>query len=176
MIDVKRTSWIKPHSLERNEVYAAQQIKLLQTFFRIGDDLHLCFQLYPMEYPGAGDDQYKHVFVTNCEGTWVVEFGEFGWGENDLIVSVHYNPRREYSVEDPFILTTAVMERMKKVVGTMSYSAALRNREHVSRYIQSGSWFSFQMSKLTRFLNQGESLSCCCYLPRSGLLAMIKVI
>ena len=65
-----------------------------------------------MEYRGAGDDQYKHVFVTNCEGTWVVEFG---LGENNLIVSVHCNPRREYSVEDPFILTTRVMKRMKKV-------------------------------------------------------------
>eukprot|EP00090_Calanus_glacialis_P020934 TRINITY_DN32314_c0_g1_i1.p1 TRINITY_DN32314_c0_g1~~TRINITY_DN32314_c0_g1_i1.p1 ORF type:complete len:442 (+),score=124.57 TRINITY_DN32314_c0_g1_i1:107-1432(+) len=147
MMDVERTSWSKPHSLERNEAYAAQQIELLEKFFKIGDDLQLCFKFFPMEYPGAGDDQYKHVFVTNSDGTWVVEFAEFGRGENDNIVSVHSNPRREYSVEDTFTLTTVVMERMKKVVGATSYSVALRNCEHVARYIQSGSWFSFQMSE-----------------------------
>ena len=39
------------------------------------------------------------------------------------------------------------MERMKRVVGATNYSVALRNCEHVARYIQTGSWFSFQISE-----------------------------
>ena len=63
-----------------------------------------------------------------------------------MIVGVHSNPRGEYDIKDTFILTQEVMERMKKVVGATNYSVALRNCEHVARYIQSGSWVSFQMS------------------------------
>ena len=108
--------------------------------------MQLCLKLYPMEYPGAGNDNYEHWFITNSDGSWVLEFGEFSRGPTDMIVGVHSNPRGEYDIKDTFILTQEVMERMKKVVGATNYSVALRNCEHVARYIQSGSWVSFQMS------------------------------
>merc|ERR1711892_329552 len=146
LIDVERTSWAKPHTLDINETYAIQQCELIDKFFEVGNTLQLCSKLYPMNYPGAGSDQYQHWFLTDAVGSWVVEFGEFGRGETDLIVSVHCNPRGEYTVEDTFTMTSEVMERMKRVVGATNYSVALRNCEHVSRYIQSGSWVSFQMS------------------------------
>ena len=115
---VEQTSWSKPHSLEINEAYAGLQIELLEKYFILGDDLQLCFKLFPLGYPGTGDKQYKHWFVTNSDATWVVEFGEIGWGDSDNIVSVHSIPRTEY------------------------YSMALKNCEHVARYITTGSWFS----------------------------------
>lgn len=146
MMDVERTSWSKPHALEINQTYAAQQCELIDRFFEVGDLLQLCSKLYPMEYPGAGSDKYQHWFITNSEGSWVVEFGEFGRGPTDLIVGVHSNPRGEYTIEDTFVLTSVVLERMKKVVGATNYSVALRNCEHISRYVQSGCWVSFQMS------------------------------
>ena len=146
MIDVERTSWSKPHELEINQTYAAQQCELIDRFFEVGDMLQLCSKLYPMEYPGAGDDKYQHWFITNSEGSWVLEFGEFGRGPTDLIAGVHSNPRGEYTIEDTFALTTVVLERMKRVVGATNYSVALRNCEHMSRYIQSGCWVSFQMT------------------------------
>ena len=108
--------------------------------------MQLCLKLFPMEYPGAANDKYEHWFITNSDGSWVLEFGEFSRGPTDMIVGVHSNPRGEYAIKDTFILTQEVMERMKKVVGATNYSVALRNCEHVARYIQSGSWVSFQMS------------------------------
>ena len=146
LIDVERTSWAKPHSLDINEPYAMQQCELIDKFFVVGSELQLCSIHYPMTYPGAGSDKYQHWFITDALGSWVVEFGEFGRGETDLIVAVHSNPRGEYTVEDTFTLTSAVLDRMKRVVGATNYSVALRNCEHVSRYVQSGSWVSFQMS------------------------------
>ena len=110
--------------------------------------MQLCLKTFPMEYPGAGcsKDKYEHWFITNSDGSWVIEFTEFGRGPTDMIVGVHSNPRGEYHIKDTFILTQEVLERMKKVVGATNYSAALRNCEHVARYIQTGSWVSFQMS------------------------------
>ena len=110
--------------------------------------MQLCLKTFPLEYPGAGcsKDKYEHWFITNSDGSWVLEFTEFGRGPTDMIVGVHSNPRGEYHIKDTFILTQEVMERMKKVVGATNYSVALRNCEHVARYIQSGSWVSFQMS------------------------------
>ena len=110
--------------------------------------MQLCLTVFPMEYPGAGctKDKYEHWFVTNGDGSWVLEFAEYGRGPTDVIVGVHCNPRGEYQIKDTFILTQEVMDRMKKVVGTTNYSVALRNCEHVAQYVQCGSWVSFQMS------------------------------
>ena len=47
--------------------------------------------------------------------------------------------------DSKFKLTAAVMERMRKVCGGTNYSLALRNCEHLARYIHSGAWISFQM-------------------------------
>ena len=92
MIDVERTSWSKPHTLEINQTYAAQQCELIDRFFEVGDMLQLCSKLYPMEYPGAGDDKYQHWFITNSEGSWVLEFGEFGSLEVGLLFH-HHHPK-----------------------------------------------------------------------------------
>jgi GTP-binding protein EngB required for normal cell division len=146
LIDMEKTSWSKPHALETNQTYAVQQCELIDRFFKVGSTLQLCCKIYPMEYPGAGGDKYQHWFVTTSDDSWVVQFGEFCQGETDLIVAVHSNPKGEYTIEDTFTLTSAVLARIKRVVGATNYSVALRNCEHVARYIQTGSWVSFQMS------------------------------
>ena len=35
LIDVERTSWSKPHSLETNETYAEQQREIIDKFFKV---------------------------------------------------------------------------------------------------------------------------------------------
>merc|ERR1711981_1201824 len=73
LIDVERTSWSKPHNLETNETYAGQQREIIDNFFKVGDNMQLCLKLYPMEYPGAANDKYEHWFITNGDGSWVLE-------------------------------------------------------------------------------------------------------
>ena len=86
--------------------------------------------------------QYQHFWVT--DGTWSIEFG--GGELLDNTVLVHSNPMKGSSVTDSkFKRTAEVMERIRKVCGGTNYSLALRNCEHLARYIHSGAWISFQM-------------------------------
>lgn len=58
-----------------------------------------------------------------------------------------------------FKMTKEVKERMAKLCGTTNFSLALRNSEHVARYIQTGHWMSQQMlgdSPMKEFLNNIE--------------------
>merc|ERR1712227_1092291 len=50
------------------------------------------------------------------------------------------------------MMTQEVKDRMFQVCGATNYSLALRNCEHVARYIQSGVWVCFQMAKGSGFL------------------------
>ena len=110
------------------------QLDLLPKF---GDDLQLRYtDRAILGY------SYQHFWVT--DGTWSIEFG--GGELLDNTVLVHCNPVKGSSVTDSrFKLTAAVMDRMRKVCGGTNYSLALRNCEHLARYIHSGAWISFQM-------------------------------
>ena len=81
--------------------------------------------------------EFKHYFVT--DGTWTIEFQSNG-------VCVHSNPYpRPFQNEGQFEKTNEVEKRMLKVCGATAHSVTLRNREHLARYISSGSWVSLQM-------------------------------
>ena len=132
-IDQEKTSWVRTHSLECEPELASQD----------GCDLHICHEdKDKFGYP------YQHCFVTN--GTWLIEFGS---GEilNNLVV-VHAVLRKGYIIENTLKMSTDVRNRMIQVCGASNYSLALRNCEHVARYIQSGVWVSFQMAKDSGFL------------------------
>ena len=50
--------------------------------------------------------------------------------------------------ETTFTLTDEVVERIETLASKcIKFSYALRNTEHLTRYIHSGSWLSFQMSR-----------------------------
>ena len=57
------------------------------------------------------------------------------------------SPQRAVITNKTFNMTDSVSQRMRAVVGATNYSLALRNSEHVGRYIQSGSWTSHQMEE-----------------------------
>jgi len=92
--------------------------------------------------------KYQHWWIT--DGTWIIDFG-FGEIFNNKVV-VHRNPKINYVIADEFKMTQEVKNRMLQVCGATNYSLALRNCEHVARYIQSGCWSCYQMAKDTGFL------------------------
>ena len=135
LIDAEKTSWAKKHNLEVDAQRAAQQIAMLKKFKR---RLYLCYKENSMM--GL---KYQHWFIT--DGQMVIEFGNGDVLENT--VTVHNIPKHDYIVDQEFVMTKAVKNRMKRVCGMTNYSLGLRNCEHVAHYIQSGVWVCFQMTK-----------------------------
>ena len=110
------------------------QVPLIDNF---GSTLKLCYKneaLYGFEY--------QHWFVT--DGIWTIEFG--GGDVTNCNVIVHSNPKGKFTIDEEFKMTMDVKQRMSKVCGATNYSLALRNCEHVARYIQCGVWVCFQMA------------------------------
>ena len=103
---------------------------------KFGRRLYLCYK--DATHCGVS---YQHWFVT--DKTWTIEFG--GGNVTNATVLVHNNPKGSYIIEDEFANTTEVKKRMKMVCGTTNYSLALRNCEHVARYIFCGRWICMQM-------------------------------
>ena len=136
LVDAEKTSWAKNHSLETNPSLAALQIDMLTG---LKQKLHICYKKNAM----LNLVEYQHWFIT--DGAIVIEFGGGDVLENTVLV--HKNPKQDYIIDDSFYLTTEIKKRMKQVCGMTNYSLALRNCEHVARYIQSGAWVSFQMSE-----------------------------
>ena len=136
LFNAERTSWARKHNLEVDHSRAASQARMLDSF---SNELRLCYKENTM----LGVVKYQHWFIT--DGNMVIEFG--GGDVLNNTVTVHNIPKRDYTIEDEFRLTSQVKERMKKVCGMTNYSLALRNCEHVARYIQSGAWVSFQMTE-----------------------------
>ena len=129
----KKVSWIKPHKLEKNEEFAESEILKLSNF---GDTLYLCY-----EEKKQYKVKYQHWFVT--DRIWTIEFNQIN---GKYTVFVHNYPMNKECVEqEKFLNSPVVRERMEKVCGATNYSLALRNCEHVARYIFSGIWASFQM-------------------------------
>ena len=134
LVNAERQKWAYPHSLNYDPELRAQHLQLLNNF---GFNLRLCYQeCY------SGSITYQHWFVT--DGTWIIEFG----GEELLYnaVIVHSNPRRSFIIDSHFQMTPEVKLRMNMVCGSANYSLALRNCEHVARYIYCGRWLCFQMT------------------------------
>jgi len=131
--DTERASWAVPHKLD---VDVTRVSDLWQLVERFGPWLCLCYQernLYGIDY--------QHWFVKDKSSNWIIEFAG-GIGINN--VNVHCNPVGDYNVDVTFARTEEVLQRMRNVCGTTNYSLALRNCEHVARYIQAGVWVSFQ--------------------------------
>ena len=137
LVDQEKTSWVKGHTLNCESELASQYRALLSNF-KDGCDLQLCYE--DKEMVGFA---YQHWFVT--DGHWVIEFGSGDVLNNKVVV--HPVPRRGYIIAENFKMTADVRSRIEKVCGATNYSLALRNCEHVARYIQSGVWVSFQMAQ-----------------------------
>merc|ERR1711988_824803 len=125
LVDLEKTSWVKPHKLDVEPDAGKEYRALVEEKFQ--KDLKICYK----NCSNYGV-KYQHWWIT--DGTWIIEFG-FGEIFNNKVV-VHRNPKTDYVIADQFT----------------NYSLALRNCEHVARYIQSGSWSSLQMAKDVGFL------------------------
>lgn len=121
-------SWLKNHSLFINEEYKHSPDFLKGKKLTLG-------------YHDSGLEQ-KEWFITDKEST--IEFREVNKTQKALII--HKLPLTNCIIESEFVCNDRVLERMKEVLGCTNFSFALRNSEHVSRYIYSGTWFSFQMA------------------------------
>jgi len=132
--DQEKTSWAVPHKLVCEPALQKEQKKLIKNF---GAELKLCY----IERKMLGILDYGHWFVT--DGLWTIEFGGGDVLNNKVIV--HCNPKGKYTIDCKFPNTEEVKKRMKNVCGATNYSLALRNCEHVARYICYGSWLCFQM-------------------------------
>ena len=91
---------------------------------------------------------------------------EFGTGQGDIYQSkfeIHERKIPSGYVEE--FKKEIVKERLKAVCGAQNFSLALRNSEHIVRYITTGSWFSFMVADETKgfykdistYLGQHES-------------------
>ena len=127
-IEEDKQSWLEKHELNINEKYR----KPLE--FMRGKRLIL----------GYHDDEadQRQWFVTDKQAT--IEFCEVG--SNKRAVILHNKPLLNYIRAEEFVCDDGVIQRMDEVLGSANFSFALRNSEHVARYIQSGAWISFQMA------------------------------
>jgi len=135
LINSERVSWIKPHELMYNKQSRDDQSDLVNRF-KIKSSLKLCYTENIIH-----DFNYQHWFVT--DDTWTVEFG--GGQTLDAVVTIHNDTKTPYVVHKTFEFNEVVRDRITKVIGASNYSLALRNCEHLARYIQSGAWVCNQM-------------------------------
>merc|ERR1712126_233359 len=134
LIQAEKASWVLPHSLKKNDTLAQEQLPLLDNF---GSLLYLCYK-DSVVY----NQKYQHWFVTDRR--WTIEFR--GENQQNAFVQIHMNPMGPYAEAEKFRNANDVRIRMAKVCGTSNYSLALRNCEHVARYIFCGVWACFQMT------------------------------
>ena len=141
LVEAEETSWVKPHSLDYDSVLRDEQIRLLGNF---GQNLYLCYRDNAMmEVLGKPVLEYQHWWIT--DGTWTLEFGGGDVLNNTVNVHDNQNTSKSRIIDSKFKKTPDVLQRMEQVCGTTNYSLALRNCEHVARYIHCGAWICFQM-------------------------------
>jgi GTP-binding protein EngB required for normal cell division len=141
-----KNNWQKPHQLfyaEKNQHIQLDQLDHFDT------KLKMCY---------VEEGSYKHYFIT--DSTWNIEFNE-----RKNCVNIHDHSINDCVIVEEFSLTSNVLSRMRKICGATNYSLALRNSEHLARYIHSGAWISFQMTgssemkkSFSGYLNEYESL------------------
>lgn len=140
LVEEEKVKWATRHSLEIDQQLKQTQLPLVQLF---GNRLYM-FQMRE-SYMGI---IYMHFYVT--DNTWTIEFSG-----SEFSVQIHNSPKKPGAqLVKETVKTSAIVERMEKVCGARGYSLALRNCEHLARYIFSGSWISLQMLK-------GADLSVC---------------
>ena len=134
LIKAEKKSWVLPHDLNIDDAVNREQDSKINKF---GETLFLCHEdMYLFA------KIYRHWFVTDRR--WTIEFGR---GElQHATVYVHNDQKSTYHIAEKFSNTEDVRARMKKVCGATNYSLALRNCEHVARYIYCGVWACFQMT------------------------------
>ena len=138
--NAEKDSWVKSHCLVVTDEYYNRYWPIVRDSIPEGTTLYMkktmCY-LHGLAY--------DHYYVTDNVTTI-----EFGCGDirNNVVVA-HKNPKNpgDIQVEKHFLATAEVKERMRRVLGATGYSLALRNCEHVARFIQSGAWFCTQMYK-----------------------------
>jgi len=135
LIEQEKIKWALPHELVYNDRQRTEQLNLLTKF---GSELQICYK----NATAMNVLEYQHWWIT--DGTWVLEFG--GGELESASVLIHCNPKAgNIIIADRFKLDSNVRQRMRNVCGATNYSLALRNCEHLARYIRSGSWVCVQM-------------------------------
>eukprot|EP00092_Neocalanus_flemingeri_P010674 GFUD01011498.1.p1 GENE.GFUD01011498.1~~GFUD01011498.1.p1 ORF type:complete len:524 (+),score=119.24 GFUD01011498.1:69-1640(+) len=105
-----------------------------QLTFERGAQLYLCYT--------EGPDT-QHWFVTDKQLT--IDF-HLLTGTGHVVVA-HAYQESDFIISEQFQCDAEVLRRVNEVQGATNYSLALRNSEHVARYIYSGAWISFQMRR-----------------------------
>ena len=125
----------KKHTLENvPDVTQNQNIRSLSR------TLHLCYT----ENVFAGGHVYKVYFLTDKKMSIKFKFGNV----SKMQISKEMKAENEYHIEIRNIFKSrAVEERISHVIGFSNFSLAFRNTEHVCRYIISGVWVSYQMTR-----------------------------
>lgn len=138
LVQAEKGNWAVDHKLGISQDLRKRQLPLIEHF---QCQLRLCD--VPCKTHGI---EYCHFFIT--DGKWTMEFGGGGGDLSQNTVLVHPNPYRNsaYTVQKEFDMTPEVKERMNTVCGASAYSLCLRNCEHLARYVQSGTWYSLQMT------------------------------
>ena len=143
--EIEKTKWAVNHKLNVN--YMRSEKHLCPLLDKFSPNLVLCHS--QRDVMGI---KYEHWFVKDKESDWKIEFS----GTNgNFHVNVDCNPIGEgYNIAQDFSMTLDVKKRMKQVCGATNYSLALRNCEHVARYIHAGVWVSFQMVNPDSFIRK----------------------
>lgn len=84
-----------------------------------------------------------HYFIT--DGNFIIEFGDISRTDRCFRFA-RSAPRNGAPVDCEFQLTDEVRRRLRQVCGSTNFSLALRNSEHMAKYIQCGSWVSMDMA------------------------------
>eukprot|EP00929_Paragymnodinium_shiwhaense_P037229 TRINITY_DN19875_c0_g1_i4.p1 TRINITY_DN19875_c0_g1~~TRINITY_DN19875_c0_g1_i4.p1 ORF type:complete len:447 (+),score=79.11 TRINITY_DN19875_c0_g1_i4:66-1343(+) len=137
LLEAEQANWVVDHKLGFNQNLREIQLPLIDNF---KSPLKLC--KFDTTLHGV---EYMHYLIT--DDCWTIEFG--GKDLSRFIgntVIVHSNPHGNVRIEKEFLLTQEVQDRMRQLCGASAYSVCLRNCEHVARYIQSGTWYSLQMT------------------------------
>ena len=142
LVDQEKTSWVCEHKLDCEPQLSERYSKLVNNF---QSDLALCYQKQ-----SSFGYEYQHWFIT--DRAWIIEFGSGAGDFKNNAVVVHAIEKPNYTIAEEFKNSNEVRARMRQVCGARNYSLALRNCEHVARYIQAGVWVSFQMAKDTGIL------------------------
>lgn len=112
--------------------------------FKDKSNLYLCYTICESVFPL----EYRQYFITDKRMCIVI---------NNNIISIERTPTdtSDYITVEKFIMNKDVRSRMMLLTGpgAFNFSHALRNSEHVARYIYSGAWISNQMSANSELRN-----------------------
>ena len=164
-LKAEKASWDEPHDLATLSNAQKECAQLIDSYFREGSSAQLCSR----EGLRFGL-KYYHFFSCTEDSSCTIEFGS-GSAQNN-VVTVHNDDvgHGAVLVEETFRVTKGVRDRMKRLAGASNFSLALRNSEHIARYIRSGAWISMQMTSCQRGHISSALFNALRCSPRAGLL------